>query len=134
MSEVRKYTEAFISSAGNTIHRAGIGVLDLEVKVGVLSSGDLVLIDVSIARFHGGCAVEGSVQASGYLPVFTVVKHLLQRDACNAAEKKTPVSQSHGAQSVTLFQHWLKSASQSALKNNCKSPKLLTLRTFLMSS
>lgn len=88
MSEVRKYTEAFISSAGNTIHRAWIGVLDLEVKVGVLSSGDLVLIDVSIARFHGGCAVEGSVQASGYLPVFTVVKHLLQRDACNAAEKK----------------------------------------------
>lgn len=59
----------------------------LEVKVGVLPSGDLVLIDVGVARFHGGSAVERRVQASGYLPIFTVIKHLLQGDACNAAEE-----------------------------------------------
>lgn len=53
----------------------------LEVKVGVLSSGYLVLVDVGVARFHGGSAVEWSVQASGYLPVLTVVEYLLQSDA-----------------------------------------------------
>jgi len=53
----------------------------LEVKVGVLSSGYLVLVDVGVARFHGGSAVERSVQASGYLPVLTVVEYLLQSDA-----------------------------------------------------
>lgn len=69
-------------------------MLHLEVEVGVLSSGDLILIDVSIARFHGGCAVEGSVQASGYLPVFAVVKHLLQCDACNNRKKEDNLSRS----------------------------------------
>lgn len=59
----------------------------LEVKVGVLSSGYLVLIDVSVARFHGGRAVEWRIQASGHFPIFTVVKHLLQSDACNRAEQ-----------------------------------------------
>lgn len=51
--------------------------LYLEVKVSVLSSGYLILIDVSIAWFHGGSAVKRSVQASGNFPIFTVVKHLL---------------------------------------------------------
>lgn len=55
--------------------------LYLEVKVGVLSSGYLVLIDISVAGFHGGRAVERSVQASGYFPVFTVVEYLLQDNA-----------------------------------------------------
>lgn len=57
------------------------------MKVGVLSSGYLVLIDISVARFHGGSAVEWSIQASGYFPIFTVVKHLLQSNACNRAEQ-----------------------------------------------
>lgn len=61
--------------------------LYLEVKVGVLSSWYLILIDVSIARFHGGSTVEWSIQASGHFPIFTVVKHLLQSNACDRAEE-----------------------------------------------
>lgn len=57
------------------------------MKVGVLSTGDLVLIDVSVARFHGGSAVEWRIQTSGYFPIFTVVKHFLQSDSCNRAEQ-----------------------------------------------
>lgn len=57
------------------------------MKVGVLSSGYLVLVDVSVARFHGGRAVKWSIQASGYFPIFTVVKHLLQSNACDGAEQ-----------------------------------------------
>lgn len=63
------------------------GSLYLEVEVGVLSPGYLVLIDVGVARFHGGCAVEWRIQAPGYLPILAVVKHLLQSNACNTAEQ-----------------------------------------------
>lgn len=62
-------------------------VLYLEVKIGVLSSGYFILIDVSVARFHGGSAVKGSIQASGYFPIFTVVKHLLQSNAYNTGQE-----------------------------------------------
>ena len=57
------------------------------MKVGVLSSGYLVLVDVSVAGFHGGGAVERSVQASGHFPILAVVEHLLQSDACSGAEQ-----------------------------------------------
>lgn len=59
--------------------------LYLEVKVGVLSPGYLVLVDISVAGFHGGSAVKRSVEASGYLPVFTVVIYLLQSNTCDGA-------------------------------------------------
>lgn len=54
----------------------------LEVQVGVLPSGDLVLVDVGVAGLHGGGAVEGRVQPAGHLPVLAVVEDALQRDAC----------------------------------------------------
>lgn len=60
----------------------------LEVKVGVLSSGYLVLVDVGVARLHGCRAVEWRVQTSGYLPIFTVVKDFIQRDSCNSANTR----------------------------------------------
>lgn len=59
-----------------------LALLYLEVQVCVLSSRDLVLVDVGVAGLHGGGAVEGGVQASGHLPVLAVVEHLLQGDAC----------------------------------------------------
>lgn len=71
----------------NTITNYQNSLLYLEVKVGVLSSGYLVFIDISVARFHGGSAVKWRIQASGHLPIFTVVKHLLQSNACNRAEQ-----------------------------------------------
>ena len=55
----------------------------LEVQVGVLPAGDLVLVDVGVAGLHGGGAVEGRVQPPGHLPVLTVVVDLLQGDAYN---------------------------------------------------
>lgn len=58
----------------------------LEVEVGVLPSGDLVLVDVGVARLHGCRAVEGRVQSSGHLPVLAVVKHFVQLDACNSSD------------------------------------------------
>lgn len=76
-----------VSQLHNTIKNDRTGSLYLEVKVGVLSSGYLVLIDIGVARFHGGSAVEWSIQASGYFPIFTVVKDFLQSDACNRAEQ-----------------------------------------------
>lgn len=57
----------------------------LEVKVGVLSSGYLVLVDVGVARLHGCRAVEWRVQSSGHLPVLAVVEDFIQHDACSSA-------------------------------------------------
>lgn len=57
----------------------------LEVEVGVLSSGYLVLVDVGVARLHGRRAVEWRVQSSGHLPVLAVVEDFIQHDACNSA-------------------------------------------------
>jgi len=53
----------------------------LEVEIGVLATWDLVLIDIRIPRLHGGGAVKWSINASGHLPILTVVKDLLKRDA-----------------------------------------------------
>lgn len=57
------------------------------MEVGVLSSGYLILIDISVARFHGGSAVKRSIEASSYFPIFTVVKYLLQSNTCTRAEQ-----------------------------------------------
>lgn len=53
----------------------------LEVEICVLATRDLVLIDISIPRLHGGGAVKRSIKASGHFPILTVVKDLLKRDA-----------------------------------------------------
>lgn len=55
--------------------------VSLKVQVGVLASWDLVLVDVCVPGFHGGCAVKWSVETTGYFPVLTVVKDLIQRYA-----------------------------------------------------
>lgn len=57
------------------------------MEVGVLSSGYLILVDISVARFHGGSTVKWSIEASGYFPIFTVVKYLFQSDTCTGAEE-----------------------------------------------
>lgn len=76
----------------------GVGFLDLlelvaqphgvglEVEVGVLSPRDLVLVDVRVARLHGGRAVEGGIEPPRPLPVLAVLEHPLQRDACGGGQ------------------------------------------------
>lgn len=66
----------------------------LEVEVGVLSSGYLVLVDVGVARLHGCRAVEGRVQSSGHLPVLAVVEDFVQHDACSGANTQRSFSSS----------------------------------------
>lgn len=68
--------------------KAPVGWIDgqryLEVQVGVLSSRDLVLVHIGVARLHGCRAVEWSVQSPGYLPVLAVVEDFVQHDACDS--------------------------------------------------
>lgn len=66
----------------------------LEVEVGVLSPGYLVLVDVGVARLHGRCAVEWRVQSSGHLPVLAVVEDFIQHDACGRANTQRSFSSS----------------------------------------
>lgn len=66
----------------------------LEVEVGVLSSGYLVLVDVGVARLHGCRTVEWRVQSSGHLPVLAVVEDFIQHDACSSANTQRSFSSS----------------------------------------
>ena len=50
----------------------------LELQVGVLAAGDLVLIHVRVARPHGARAFERSVQRSRLLPKSGILAHFVQ--------------------------------------------------------
>ena len=56
----------------------GVG---LELEVGVLAAGDLVLVDVGVAGPHGLCALEGAVEVARLLPVGGVGAYVVQVDA-----------------------------------------------------
>lgn len=46
-----------------------------------LSSGDFVEVDVSVARPHGRCTLEGPVEGTGFLPVGRVLANSVEGDA-----------------------------------------------------
>lgn len=129
MSEVRKYTEAFISSTRNTMCRA------LNRCAGPGSGGWCTVPRGSRSHRRQRCQISWWLcsrrERTGlWLPPSIHCSQTPSPARCLQRSRKKTVSQSHRAQSVPLFQHSLKSAVQSALKNNCKSPKLLTLRAF----
>lgn len=55
----------------------------LELQVGVLSSGDLVFVDIGVAGSHGGRRFERSVQVSGLFPISGILADLAHINAWN---------------------------------------------------
>lgn len=53
----------------------------LEVQIGVLATGNLVLVHVRVAGLHGDGALERRVQKASLLPVGAVLVHSLGVDA-----------------------------------------------------
>lgn len=54
--------------------------IGLEVKVRVLTTGNLVLVDVGVARFHRHRAFKRRVEQPSLLPVGAVLVHSLGMD------------------------------------------------------